>query len=70
MKCAWCSKPLRAWQSTKPLGCGYLTETFGQREHTKCSDARRKMLKEGNSRKALLKAAARLNEKWSSLAER
>lgn len=55
MKCAWCSKSLRSWQSTKPLGCGYLKDTFGQREHDKCSAARRKVIEEGQSRKQLAK---------------
>jgi hypothetical protein len=39
MKCAYCSKPIRVWQSKKPLGPGPLP-LYGQYEHTDCHEKR------------------------------
>ncbi len=63
MKCAYCTKPLRWWQSSQPLGCGYLTNTFGQREHDECSDARKKILETSTNKKMIEKAVQRINER-------
>ena len=60
MKCAYCTKRLMPCQSTEPLGCGYLIDTFGQREHTECSDKRRKMIEEGYAETAVLLAKLRV----------
>ena len=40
MKCAWCQKRVWWWQSKKPLGGGFLLDTFGQSEHTACQAIR------------------------------
>jgi hypothetical protein len=39
MKCAYCSKTIRVWQSKKPLGPGPLP-MYGQYEHTDCHEKR------------------------------
>ena len=36
MKCAYCQKPVRWWQSKTPLGGGLLPNSFGQFEHSDC----------------------------------
>ena len=59
MRCVWCSKVVWVWQSTKPLGCDYLIDTFGQLDHDKCSDARRKTIEASQSRKAIAKLRVR-----------
>lgn len=45
MKCAFCSKPIRFWQSKKPLGPGPLP-IYGQYEHTACHAKRDEYIKE------------------------
>jgi hypothetical protein len=39
MKCPYCSKPIRVWQSKKPMGPGPMP-LYGQYEHTECHEKR------------------------------
>ncbi len=36
MKCAYCRKPVKWWQSKRPLVGGLLPDSFGQFEHSDC----------------------------------
>ena len=54
MRCAYCLQPVRPWQSRRPLGGGWLADSFGQFEHSECQDRRFKSIAEGNRRFIIL----------------